>query len=76
MGTPATRASIIEVLIKRHYIQRQKKLLLSTEAGRHLISIIADDRLKSAAMTGEWEAKLRKIEQNNYNPDQFMAEII
>jgi DNA topoisomerase-3 len=76
LGTPATRASIIEVLIKRHYIQRQKKLLLSTEAGRHLISIIADDRLKSAAMTGEWEAKLRKIEQNTYNPDQFMAEII
>lgn len=41
-----------------------------------MISIIADDRLKSAAMTGEWEAKLRKIEQNTYNPDQFMAEII
>ncbi|MGZ8947799.1 MAG: DNA topoisomerase 3, partial [Methylococcaceae bacterium] len=51
LGTPATRASIIEVLIKRNYIQRQKKKLLSTESGRHLISIIADDRLKSAAMT-------------------------
>ncbi|MEI6068733.1 MAG: DNA topoisomerase 3 [Methylococcaceae bacterium] len=76
LGTPATRASIIEVLIKRNYIQRQKKLLLSTESGQHLISIIADDRLKSAAMTGEWEAKLKKIEHNTYNPDQFMAEII
>jgi DNA topoisomerase-3 len=76
LGTPATRASIIEVLIKRNYIQRQKKLLLSTEAGRHLISIIADNRLKSASMTGEWEAKLKKIEQNAYDPDQFMAEII
>ena len=76
LGTPATRASIIEVLIKRNYIQRQKKLLLSTESGRHLISIIADDRLKSAAMTGEWEAKLKKIEHNAYDPDQFMAEII
>ena len=76
LGTPATRASIIEVLIKRNYIQRQKKLLLSTEAGRHLIAIIADDRLKSAAMTGEWEAKLKKIEHNAYDPDQFMAEII
>ena len=76
LGTPATRASIIEVLIKRNYIQRQKKLLLSTESGRHLISIIADDRLKSAAMTGEWEAKLKKIEHNTYNPDQFMDEII
>jgi DNA topoisomerase III len=76
LGTPATRASIIEVLIKRNYIQRQKKLLLSTESGRHLISIIMDDRLKSAAMTGEWEAKLKKIEHNAYDPDQFMAEII
>ena len=76
LGTPATRASIIEMLIKRNYIQRQKKLLLSTESGRHLISIIADDRLKSASMTGEWEAKLKKIEQNAYDPDQFMAEII
>ena len=43
LGTPATRAAIIEVLIKRNYIQRQKKTLLSTEAGRHLIAIIADD---------------------------------
>jgi DNA topoisomerase III len=76
LGTPATRASIIEVLIKRNYIQRQKKLLLSTESGRHLISIITDDRLKSAAMTGEWEAKLKKIEHDAYDPDQFMAEII
>jgi DNA topoisomerase III len=76
LGTPATRASIIEVLIKRNYIQRQKKLLLSTELGRHLISIITDDRLKSAAMTGEWEARLKKIEHNAYEPEQFMAEII
>ncbi len=76
LGTPATRASIIEVLIKRNYIQRQKKTLLSTEAGRHLISLIADDSLKSAAMTGEWEGKLKQIEHNAYDPDQFMAEII
>lgn len=76
LGTPATRASIIEVLIKRNYIQRQKKTLVSTELGRHLISIIADDRLKSAAMTGEWEGKLKKIEHYDYDPDQFMAEII
>ncbi len=76
LGTPATRASIIEVLIRRNYIQRQKKTLISTESGRHLISIIADDRLKSAAMTGEWEAKLKKIEHNDYDADQFMTEII
>ncbi|MGZ8096145.1 MAG: DNA topoisomerase 3 [Methylosarcina sp.] len=76
LGTPATRASIIETLIKRNYLQRQKKTLLSTEAGRHLISLIADERLKSAAMTGEWESKLKKIERNDYDPDQFMSEIV
>jgi DNA topoisomerase-3 len=76
LGTPATRAAIIETLIKRGYIERQKKNLLSTESGRHLIAIIADDRLKSSAMTGEWESKLKKIEQHAYDPDQFMAEII
>jgi DNA topoisomerase-3 len=76
LGTPATRAAIIETLIRRNYLQRQKKTLLSTEAGRHLISLIADERLKSAAMTGEWESKLKKIERNAYDPDQFMAEIV
>jgi DNA topoisomerase-3 len=49
--------------------------LLSTEAGRHLISLISDAKLKSAAMTGEWEAKLKKIERNAYDPEQFMTEI-
>lgn len=76
LGTPATRAAIIEVLIKRHYILRQKKALISTESGRHLISLIADERLKSAALTGEWESRLKKIENREYDPDVFMAEII
>ena len=76
LGTPATRASIIEILIARKYIQRKKKILLSTDSGRHLISIIADERLKSPAMTGEWESRLKKIEQKAYNPDAFMTEII
>lgn len=75
LGTPATRAAIIEVLIKRAYIQRQKKTLLSTESGRQLIALIGDERLKSAAMTGEWEAKLKKIEHNAYDPEQFIDEI-
>ena len=75
LGTPATRAAMIEVLIKRNYIQRQKKALVSTEAGRHLISLISDERLKSVALTGDWEAKLKKIERNAYDPVQFMAEI-
>jgi DNA topoisomerase III len=75
LGTPATRASIIEVLITRHYIQRQKKNLVSTESGRQLISLISNDSLKSASLTGEWESKLKKIEHNDYDADVFMAEI-
>jgi DNA topoisomerase-3 len=75
LGTPATRAAIIETLITRHYIQRQKKNLITTESGRQLISLISNDSLKSAALTGEWEAKLKKIEHNDYDPDVFMAEI-
>ncbi|MDO9104448.1 MAG: DNA topoisomerase 3 [Methylovulum sp.] len=76
LGTPATRAAIIEVLIKRGYVQRQKKMLLSTESGRHLIAIISDERLKSAAMTGEWEAKLKKIEHQAYDPELFITKIV
>jgi len=76
LGTPATRASIIEVLVKRNYIRRQKKLLLSTEAGQRLIALIGDEHLKSAAMTGEWESRLKKIEQNDYDPRRFMDGII
>jgi DNA topoisomerase-3 len=75
LGTPATRASIIEVLISRHYIARQKKNLLSSEAGRQLIDLIQSDSLKSASLTGEWEAKLKQIEHNAYDAKQFMAEI-
>ncbi|MEC4747633.1 DNA topoisomerase 3 [Methylomicrobium sp. Wu6] len=76
LGTPATRAAIIEVLVKRNYIRRQKKLLLSTEAGRRLIALIADEHLKSASMTGEWESRLKKMEQNDYDPGRFMDGII
>lgn len=76
LGTPATRAAIIEVLVKRNYIRRQKKLLLSTEAGQRLIGLIADEHLKSAALTGEWESRLKKMEQNEYDPGQFMEGII
>ena len=75
LGTPATRAAIIEVLVKRQYVRRQNRLLLSTETGRRLIALIADESLKSAAMTGEWESRLKKIEQNEYDPDRFMQGI-
>lgn len=76
IGTPATRAAIIEILLKRNYIVRQKKNLTSTTLGRKLISLVTDERLKSPELTGEWEANLKKIENEEYDPDKFINEII
>jgi DNA topoisomerase-3 len=76
LGTPATRASIIETLITRKYIYRVKKNIISTDSGRHLISLIPDERLKSADLTGEWESKLKKMEKGGYSSDTFMKEIL
>lgn len=76
IGTPATRAAIIETLIGRKYIFRKKKQLLSTEAGRNLIRLIGDERLKSPELTGEWEADLKRIEQGRGDPDAFMHNVV
>jgi len=75
IGTPATRAAIIETLLRRSYIQRSKKQILATDMGRFLISIITDDLLKSPEMTGEWEGKLKKMERGELAADVFMQEI-
>jgi DNA topoisomerase-3 len=75
LGTPATRASIIEVLLRRGYIEREKKALRATDLGRYLIAIIADEQLKSPEMTGEWEARLKGIEKGTQNAGEFMREI-
>ena len=75
LGTPATRAAIIEILLRRGYIARDKKTLTATDLGRYLIAIVQDRHLKSAELTGEWEAKLREIERGRIDPRQFMGEI-
>jgi len=75
IGTPATRAAIIETLLRRGYIQREKKQLRCTDMGRTLIALIQDPLLKSPEMTGEWEEKLKKIERSQLDPDTFMAGI-
>jgi len=72
IGTPATRAAIIETLLRRNYIRREKKQLRCTDMGRCLIALIKDPLLKSPEMTGEWEEKLKQIERNELNPDDFM----
>jgi len=75
IGTPATRAAIIETLLRRNYIQREKKQLRGTDMGRCLIALIQDPLLKSPEMTGEWEEKLKQIERGQLDPDAFMAGI-
>lgn len=76
LGTPATRAQIIETLLQRDYICREQKHLISTSNGRHLISVVHDERLKSPELTGEWEANLKKMERGAYAPERFMQDVI
>ncbi len=75
LGTPATRAAIIETLLRRRYIQRDKKMLLATDLGRYLVAVVRDVDLKSPELTGQWEAKLRDIEAGRLTPERFMEEI-
>ncbi len=76
IGTPATRASIIETLIKRGYIARNKKRVTATELGRYLIALVQDPALKSPELTGDWEAKLREIERGELPPETFLKQIV
>jgi DNA topoisomerase-3 len=76
LGTPATRAAILETLISRSYVQRDKKALRITDLGRYLVAIIADPMLKSAELTGEWEWKLGEIERSRFDRKTFLAEIV
>lgn len=62
-------------LLKRRYIQRDKKKLLATDLGRYLVAIVRDVDLKSPELTGQWEAKLRDIEAGRLESGQFMNEI-
>lgn len=74
LGTPATRAAIIEKLINTGYITRQKKNLIATDKGKILIDIVSPT-LKNPELTGDWEKKLNDIEQGRYHDSLFMQEI-
>ena len=76
IGTPATRAAIIETLLRRNYIYREKKQIRATDMGRCLIALIQDPLLKSPEMTGEWEEKLKQIERKEIDPADFMGGIV
>lgn len=71
IGTPATRAAIIETLFTRQYIIREKKALVPTEKGLAVYDIIRDKKIADVEMTGMWENALSKIESGEMNPDTF-----
>ncbi|RKH65838.1 DNA topoisomerase III [Corallococcus aberystwythensis] len=74
LGTPATRAATIELLLEREYLTREGKRLVATEKGIHLIGVVHPD-VKSPVMTGQWEAWLQRIERGQGALDSFMSGI-
>lgn len=75
IGTPATRASIIETLFTRNYIQREKKSLIPTEKGLQVYELVKDQKIADVAMTAEWELALQKIENNEADAEAFQKEM-
>lgn len=71
IGTPATRAAIIETLFKREYIKRDKKFLLPTEKGLKVYEWVRDKKIADVTMTAEWELVLQKIENNEIDVAVF-----
>ena len=75
LGTPATRANIIETLLKRDFVERTRNILQPTAKGIELIQSIRAETLKSPQMTGEWEARLERIRRGEAKRDEFMSGI-
>ena len=71
IGTPATRANIIETLILRDYIRRDKKSIIPTEKGLAVYEIVKDKKIANAEMTGSWELALAAIEAGKMSSDKF-----
>jgi DNA topoisomerase-3 len=75
IGTPATRASIIERLIDVGYLERDGRALVATEKGRNVIRLLGEHALTSPDLTGSWEHRLGKIERGEEQRERFMADI-
>jgi DNA topoisomerase-3 len=75
LGTPATRAAIIERLIKVGYVERDRKVLVPTEKGRALISLLRESPLSSPELTAQWERRLAEMERGAEKRQSFMADI-
>lgn len=75
IGTPATRASIIEVLFDRNYIVREKKNLVPTEKGIQVFELVKEKKIADVSMTAQWELALQKIENNEMKSEEFQKEM-
>lgn len=75
LGTPATRAAIIETLLRRRYVVRRETHLVPTPQGRALLAALPVEALRSARMTGEWEARLAEMAEGREDRGRFMADI-
>ena len=75
IGTPATRASIIETLLLRDFIRREKKTIIPTEKGLSVYGIVKDQRIANAEMTGNWELALSAIEAGKASAEDFSTHI-
>lgn len=75
IGTPATRASIIETLFKREYVKREKKSLVPTDKGLKVYELVKDEKIADVAMTAQWELALQKIENNEGDVADFQKEM-
>jgi len=75
IGTPATRASIIETLFSRDYIKREKKSLIPTEKGLAVYDLVKEKKIADAAMTGEWELALQNIENGEAHAEDFQKKM-
>jgi DNA topoisomerase-3 len=76
IGTPATRAAIIERLIQVGYIERDGRALVVTEKGLNVIRLLGEHALTSPGLTGEWEHRLAKIETGEDSREAFMGDIV
>lgn len=74
LGTPATRAAIIEGIVKNGYAERKGKQIISTELGQKVIAVVPDE-VKSAKLTADWEMTLQQIQNGKHSADDFVKSI-
>ena len=75
LGTPATRAGIIELLLARHYVERNGRSLIPTGKGLEVHSIVKEKRIANISMTGQWECTLHEIETGKVSTETFTSGI-